>query len=198
MKKVPILIIAVVVVIVGAALIFSQNNKSASNSTNTEKNTTSQEDSKFSGQASEIKTTRPMMGQESFSLSVCDEVPKEIVASIIGKEIVDIKDHSDGKTTGCTYFINKQTLDNIVIVVAYMDPNAQKKFYESGGKEIKVLSEIPMNNFSIWDKGQIGGIYLIMADKKYVRVERSNPKVTGNQEEITLAKRVAEIILTGK
>ncbi len=147
-----------------------------------------------------IKATRPMIGENSFGLSVCDEVSKETVSSIIAQPIVEIKDNSNSQTTSCTYILDKQTMENIVISVAFMDANSQKQFYESQGNKIKQISEIPIDNFSVWDStgNQIGGIYLLMAPNKFVRIERSSQKIITNEQSIALAKRVAEIILTGK
>ncbi len=76
------------------------------------------------------QATRPMMGQESFGLAVCEEVSQALVEKIVGKPIVEVKDHSDNDTTGCEYVTNKDTLENVVIVVAYLDAENQKKFYE--------------------------------------------------------------------
>ena len=145
-----------------------------------------------------VQATRPMMGQESFGLAVCEEVPQALVEKIIGKPIVEIKDHSDNDTTGCEYVTNKDTLENVVIVVAYLDAENQKKFYESTGKSVKTDPDIGMPHFYVWDEGksQIGGIYLLMAPKKYVRVERSSLTAMTNEQSLALAKRVAEIIMT--
>ncbi len=147
-----------------------------------------------------VQATRPMMGQESFGLAVCEEVPQALVEKIIGKPVVEMKDHSDNDTTGCEYVTNKDTLENIVIVVAYLDAENQKKFYEETGKSIKTDPAIGMPHFYIWneEKGQIGGIFLLMAPKKYVRVERSSLSAMTNEQSLALAKRVAEIIMTGR
>jgi len=147
-----------------------------------------------------VQATRPMMGQESFGLAVCEEVPQTLVEKIIGKPIVEVKDHSDNDTTGCTYYTNKDTMENVVVVVAYLDPENQKKFYESTGKSIKTDPSIGMPHFYVWneEKGQIGGIFLLMAPKKYVRVERSSITAMTNDESLTLAKRVGEIVMTGR
>jgi hypothetical protein len=57
-----------------------------------------------------------------------------------------------------------------------------------------------MPHFYVWneEKGQIGGIFLLMAPKKYVRVERSSLTALTNDQSLALAKRVAEIIMTGQ
>jgi hypothetical protein len=144
------------------------------------------------------QVTRPMMGQESFGLAVCEEVPQALVEKIVGKPIVEVKDHSNNDTIGCEYVMNKETLENVVVVVAYMDAENQKKFYESTGKHVKTDPAIGMPHFYVWDesKSQIGGIFLLMAPKKYVRVERSSLTAMTNEQSLALAKRVAEIIMT--
>lgn len=147
-----------------------------------------------------VQATRPMMGQESFGLAVCEEVPQALVEKVIGKPIVEVKDHSDNDTTGCTYYTDKDTMEDVVVVVAYLDAENQKKFYESTGKSIKTDPTIGMPHFYVWneEKGQIGGIFLLMAPKKYVRVERSSLTALTNDQSLALAKRVAEIIMTGQ
>lgn len=106
--------------------------------------TTAQTDSVTKGS---VQATRPMIGQESFGLAVCEEVSQALVEKIVGKPIVEVKDHSDNDTTGCEYVINKDMLENVVVVVAYIDAENQKKFYESTGKSIKIDPAIGMAIF---------------------------------------------------
>lgn len=74
-----------------------------------------------------IKATRPMTGQNSFGLSVCEEVPKSLVAETINKEIVETEDWSGSTDTGCKYYINKEKLQYVLVNVTYLSAEKQKK-----------------------------------------------------------------------
>ena len=73
------------------------------------------------------RAKRPMMGQDSFGLSVCTEVPNELVARIIGKQVTDITDFSTAKDTGCKYYTNRKKEEYALVSVVYLNAEKQKK-----------------------------------------------------------------------
>jgi hypothetical protein len=142
------------------------------------------------------KVTRPIMGEESFGLSICNEVPKSIVSQIMGKEIIETKDFSDNNATGCEYITNKNKLEHILIQVSFLEAENIKKGQEALGRISKTDSRINLEHFiSMQENGLINAIYLIMAPKKYVRIDRTS-NTMDNEQLITLATKVEKIIVT--
>lgn len=166
-------------------------------------NQISQGQGQQAGQTGETKSKgkiREMMGQNSFGLSVCQEVKKELVSSIVGKPVEETEDYSGSTETGCKYYTNKANIENIIINVAYMKAENQKKGQQALGRTITTNSKIPMDHFiAVQEDGTtINAIYLVMAPEKFVRVDRSSLKVANNDQMIELASKVANIILYGE
>jgi hypothetical protein len=141
-------------------------------------------------------TKRQMMGQQSFGLSVCTEVPKVIVARAIGKPVTDLVDFSTSKNTGCKYYTNRKKEEYALITVVYMNAATQKKGQQVLGRNITTNGKIGMDHFiALQEDGTINAIYLVMAPQKFVRIDRSSKKVASNEQIINLAAQVADIIL---
>lgn len=156
-----------------------------------------------SDQSTEVKVPgkkRDMMGQYSFGLAVCEEVKKDLVASVIGKPITETEDYSNNSETGCKYYTNKANFENIIINVSFTAAENQKKGQQALGRSITTNPKIPMDHFiAVQEDGTtINGIYLVMAPQKFVRVDRSSLKVADNDQMIDLASKVADIILYGE
>jgi hypothetical protein len=140
---------------------------------------------------------RPMVGQESFGLSVCEEVPKNIIESVIGKIVNETEDKSSSTGTGCSYYTNKAKLEHVLVQVSYLSVDNQKKGQEALGRTITTNNAIPMENFiALQENSQINAIYLIMTPGKYVRIDRTS-NTADNEQLISLAKQIA-IIINGK
>lgn len=155
------------------------------------------------GQSAEVKTSRKkraMMGQDSFGLSVCEEVGKELVSLVIGKPIEETEDYSNSSETGCKYYTNKANLENIIVNVAYLSAENQKKGQQALGRSVTADPRILMDHFiAVQEDGEtINAIYLIMASEKFVRIDRSSLKVADNNQLIKLATEVTNIILYGE
>jgi hypothetical protein len=142
------------------------------------------------------RAKRPMMGQDSFGLSVCTEVPKELVARIISKRITDITDFSTAKNTGCKYYTNRGKEEYAIIAVVYLNAEKQKKGQKVLGRSITTSGKIGMEHFiALQEDGMINAIYLVMAPEKYIRIDRSAKGVATNDQLTDLAAKVAEIAL---
>jgi len=151
--------------------------------------------SKTTTENTQGKETRPMMGQDSFGLAVCEEVPKTLVSESIGKDIVETEDWSGSTDTGCKYYTNKEKQQYMLVNVTYLSAENQKKGQESLGRTITTNSIIPIDHFiAMQPDGNINAIYLVMAPEKYSRVDRTDPSVT-NDQLLNLAEKVANIIL---
>jgi len=142
------------------------------------------------------QSKRPMMGQDSFGLSVCSEVPKELIARIIGKQVTDIIDFSTSKDTGCKYYTNRKNEEYILVSVVYLNAEKQKKGQMILGRSVTTSGKIGMEHFiALQENGMINAIYLVMAPEKYVRIDRSSKDVATNDQLTDLAAKVADIAM---
>jgi len=139
------------------------------------------------------KTIRPMLGEESFGLSVCDEVPKALVEEIARMPIVKTVDKSDGFGTSCSYLTNVEKNEFVIVEVGFKEAENQRIGQQAMGRTIKTDPSIPMENFVAWQEdGQINAVYLVMAPSKFIRVDRTGGTIT-NDQLIALAQKVATI-----
>ena len=146
--------------------------------------------------AEAARTKRPMMGQYSFGLSVCTEMPKELVARTIGKPVTDLADFSRAKDTGCKYYTNRKKEEYALVSVVYMNAENQKKGQKILGRSITTSGKIGMEHFiAMQENGMINAIYLVMAPGKFIRIDRSSKNVATNEQLIELAAKVADLAL---
>ncbi len=135
-----------------------------------------------------------MQGQDSFGLAVCEEVPKTTVERITGKVIERTEDHSSTTDTGCSYFTDKTKQEHILIQVSYLSAENQKQGQQTLGRTITTDASIPMENFiATQENGQINAVYLVMADNKFVRVDRTANTID-NDRLLDLARQITPII----
>ncbi|MBP9758847.1 hypothetical protein KBD45_04060, partial [Candidatus Dojkabacteria bacterium] len=59
------------------------------------------------------------MGEKSFGLAVCEEMLKEEVGQVIGKEVLSVRDYSNGGSSGCEYFVTDKSF--VIIDVGFGD-----------------------------------------------------------------------------
>lgn len=143
---------------------------------------------------STTKAKRPMMGQDSFGVSVCDEVPKSLVEKVLGQTVETTEDNSIAASTGCTYFTNKEKDQAVLVQVSYLSVDTQKRGLTDRGMTFAVNNDIPMENFiSRTEKGVIDSIFLIMTPNKFASIDYT-PGTTDEAHLIDLAKEVAKII----
>lgn len=136
--------------------------------------------------------SRPMMGQESFGVDVCNDAPSEWVAAAINKEIFGTRDYSTSTNTGCEYYLDAEKKNFVAIVVNYLEFENQKKGQEALGRKMLEEGIIPMENFvAIQEDGNINAIYLVMAPEKFVRVDRSSGDSIDNPTLLSLAVKLA-------
>ena len=187
MKKVYLAILIGIVAVAGIVFILRPNETKVNNpqsNQNINKNNNSE-------------AKRPMEGQDSFGLAVCDEVPKSVVEGVIGKTIEETEDKSSSTSTGCTYYTNKAKLEHVLIQVSYLSSENQKKGQKALGRTITTNDAIPMEHFiTLQENGLINAIYLVMTPNKFVRVDRT-ANAADNDQLVSLAKQVA-LIITGK
>lgn len=140
------------------------------------------------------KAKRPMTGQDSFGLSVCDEVPKNLVERVMGKTVEATEDVSLDSGDGCNYFTNKAKDQTLLVQVSFLSVETQKKGLADRGMTIAVDNNIPMENFiSRTASGVMDSIFLVMTPNKFTSLD-STPGTTDDTHMIELAKEVAKII----
>ncbi len=135
------------------------------------------------------------MGQYSFGLAVCEELPSAWIADIIKKPILSTEDFNTQDNTGCKYITDTSSKDGIMVVVNYLEAENQKKGQQILGRIITTDPNIKMDHFiAKQEDGNINAIYLVLAPKKFVRVDRTSVKVADNDTMLILATRIAEVI----
>jgi len=177
-------LVAAAVIVVGVGYTLHSNTpKTNPSSTTQTENTTNV-----------TKAKRPMMGQDSFGLSVCNEVPKSLVERVIGKTIEATEDNSIDASTGCTYFVSKAKDQAVLVQVSFLSVDTQKKGLAERGITIAVNNDIPMENFiSRTANGVMDSIFLVMTPNKFTSLD-STPGTTDDTHMIELAKEVTKII----
>lgn len=177
-KLIPLLLITGAVVLIGGYFIILRNKPGP--------------DTDRTGSESITQSDRKMDGQDSFGLSVCEEVPKSLVTEAIGKQIEETESKSSG--SGCTYYTNKAKLEHILIQVSNLSAENQKKGQQTLDRRITTDDSIPMEHFiAVQENGLINAIYLVMTPDKFVRVDRT-AYTADNEHLVNLAIIVAKII----
>lgn len=190
MKILPVFIAVIVVTVVGAGVfLFIGSNNDSKDSTKVNVN---QEDKAITKTS---KKERDMMGQYSFGVDVCSEVSSEWISDMTGLTIYESKDFSNSASTGCQYIVNKDDNTFISINVSYLNVDNQKKGQQLLERTITTDNRIGMEHFiAMQEDGNINGIYLVMAESKFVRVDRT-PDTVDNEGLIRLASGLVDIIL---
>jgi hypothetical protein len=185
-RLIPFGIVAIIAV-AGAAYVLHSGAQKATTSPTAQ---TAQTDSK----TNTTKAKRPMTGQDSFGLSVCDEVPKSLVERILGKTVEVTEDVAGDSGDGCNYFTDKVKDQTVLVQVSYLSVETQKKGLTDFGRTFAVNNDIPMENFITTDeKGKMESIFLIMTPNKFTSIDYT-PGTTDEAHLIELAKEVAKII----
>jgi hypothetical protein len=167
---------SVVVVGVGAGVYFGVLDKNK-----TETRTGKEQTENKSSNNDFIRT-----GQNSFGLEVCNEMTKEKVGEVIGKTIVNIKDYSNGGSTGCEYFITDTSF--VIIDVGYGDMAKQKQGLEFLDRTLKTDNRIKLENMLAYSEKGLIDVYMNVAPgQKYVRVGRSSTTAVNEETLIKLA-----------
>jgi hypothetical protein len=133
----------------------------------------------------------------SVGTDVCAEFPKDWVASVIGKSIIQTKPFSMKGTYSCDYFINDTNFAGIN--VDDLSVETQKDGQIQMGNTIKTDSRIPMEHFIVVKPdGLINSISLVLDPNKFVTVDRFYGKVFDNEGVVAFAIKIAQRIKSGE
>ena len=143
-------------------------------------------------------TNLPLLtNQIGVGTDICAEFPKEWVASVIGKPIVQTKPFSIKGIYSCNYFINETNFAGIN--ADDLSVETQKKGQIGWGNTIKTDPRIPMEHFIVVrPDGSIDSISLVLNPNKFVTVDKFYGKVFDNEGVIAFAIKVAERIQKGE
>ena len=128
---------------------------------------------------------------------VCGEFPKEWVASVINKPIIQTKAFAMKGTYKCNYFLD----DNNFVALGFDELNfeTQKKGQRELGKIITTNDKIPMNHFvALSGNNVIYDIIIEITPDLFFSVDRYPEKIINETEMVDFATKVAERIKNGE
>lgn len=126
------------------------------------------------------------MGEKSFGLAVCEEMLKEEVGQVIGKEVLSVRDYSNGGSSGCEYFVTDQSF--VIIDVGFGDMANQRAGLEVLDRTFKTEDRIKLENMLAYTEKRLNDVYMnVSPGKKYVRVGRSSVSVVDEETLVKLA-----------
>jgi hypothetical protein len=139
-------------------------------------------------------------GQYSFGLDVCNEYTSESVSEVMGMPIVNTRDYSNSKSTGCEYYINEKNF--VIVDVGYSKFEDRRKGLKVIEREITSDSSIGLENFiaiSSNAPGEYLDVYMLIDPEiKFIRVGRSSTQIASNDLLVELAKSVEQVVRSYK
>lgn len=132
---------------------------------------------------------------------ICGQFTQSFMENMSGLDFVAITKPLIQSLYNCTYFTKTEdgiTGEYILVQLEYLSVENQKKGHELLGRTAVYDTNIPMQNFVIYqENGLINSILLILNDNKYIRIDRSS---SGISEDVLLrtATNIAKEIKTYK
>jgi len=124
---------------------------------------------------------------------ICGQFTKEFIENLVGQKITKIEEPKISSIYSCRYYFNDQ--DYIWLNLDYLSVDNQKKGHEMMGRTIKTDDRIKMNHFVVWQPdGLINEIYLVLADNKFISINRSSGQVLDNEKILQFAANLANEI----
>lgn len=124
---------------------------------------------------------------------ICGQFTKDFVENLAGQKITKIEPSPISSIYSCRYYFNDQ--DYIWLNLDYLSVDNQKKGHEMMNRAIKTDSKIEMNHFVVWQPdGLINEIYLVLADDKFISINRSSGQVLDNDKILGFAAKLAQEI----
>jgi len=128
---------------------------------------------------------------------ICGQFTSEFIGNLVGQKIVKAEASPIPSVYACHYFFNDK--DYVMLVLDYLEAAKQKIGNEFMGRKVETDSRIPMNNYVVYQEdGTINVIQLILADSKFISLNRSSSKVLGNEGMLNFAIKLAEAIKSYK
>jgi hypothetical protein len=133
----------------------------------------------------------------SVGTDICAEFPKDWVASVLNKSIIQAKPFSMSGTATCDYYVDETNF--AAIKAENLNVENQKKGQENLGRTIKTDPRIVMEHFiAMQPDGLINSIYLVLNPNRFVAIDRTSGKVFDNEGEIAFAIKIAQRIKSGE
>lgn len=135
--------------------------------------------------------------------TICDEFPKNEVASVTGLNITSTKVFTMGEeieNSNCGYYIDGKTVASALTIGVYKgDVSKQKEKYQNPvvfrGWRILTDKTIPMDHFITYNEvQQLNDIYLIKGPQEYYRISLFSLSAVKSGQMFDLALKVAEKI----
>ncbi len=125
---------------------------------------------------------------------LCNVLTKEQVSELSGKQVIKTVPLTSGTLHSCQYYLNDSQA--IVINNDLLNVENQKKGHEFLGRKIITNPKIPMENFLvIQEDGLINEIYLVLGPNNYVSINRTSSKTLTEDEMISFAIKLAEVVI---
>jgi len=121
---------------------------------------------------------------------ICGQFTKEFIQKIFPKEIKTLK----ASERSCEYQWG-EIEGSISLILDYTKVESQKIVQEALKRKVVEEKSIPMRNMVIYqDNGLINTIYLILNEKKFISIERSNTAGLTTDDLIDFAVKLAKEI----
>lgn len=128
--------------------------------------------------------------------NICNEFPKEWVASALGKTITKTEKLDSSGTHVCQYYVDDTNF--VTLRLNNLSAENQKKGQITLGRTITENEKIQMDHFIVkQENGLINNTVLILNPNLFLAVDRSSTKAASEEEIITFAQAVSERILKG-
>jgi len=124
---------------------------------------------------------------------ICGQFTPEFVGAMFGREIVNAGATIEGMSLSCTYYLNDK--DNLVLNLAYLPIENQRKGQEMMDRVVESEASIPMENLVVkQEDGLINSIYLVFSPNKFLSINRSNGKNISEEEILSFASNLGKAI----
>jgi hypothetical protein len=124
---------------------------------------------------------------------ICKQFSQQYMQNILGKTVYSIKPASEPTLYNCTYYLNAQKNDYIMLILDYLNVADQKAGLETLGYTLKTDSRIPMGHFiSYNDQGKINDTYFVLGDNKFLRLTRASTQTLTETETLDLSVKLGE------
>jgi hypothetical protein len=126
---------------------------------------------------------------------ICGQFTQQFVQNALSKPIVSVEASKNSGLYNCTYFLNSDKKDYVMLVLDYLKIENQKIGQEAMGRRTEVSTQIPMRNMVVWQSdGLLNSIYLVLGDEKFISIQRSSGSVLMTDTLITFAGNLAKEI----
>jgi len=133
----------------------------------------------------------------SVGADICNEFPKDWVASVTGKTIIKTEKLDSSGLHVCQYYTDDNNF--ITLRLNNLSVEDQKKSQITLGRTVTTNQEINMDNFvARQENGLINNTVLVLNPNLFLSVDRSSTKAASDDEITAFAQKVADRIVKGE